>query len=78
MCLKYYCYGTHKTPVSEYEVLIIKKLLIKGREKNYSKQRSGLIYKIINIKFIFIINTFVSSLINCYAWILKILKCRLG
>ncbi|GEN77058.1 hypothetical protein CHA01nite_27980 [Chryseobacterium hagamense] len=31
-------YGTHKTPVSDYEVLIIKKLLNKGKEKNYLKR----------------------------------------
>ena len=41
-------------PVSDHEVLIIKKILNKGKEKNYSKYTSDLIYKIINIKFIFI------------------------
>jgi len=53
-----------KLPVSVREVLIIKNLHLKISKKSIQKMLLKIISLIINIKFIFIINTFAPSIIK--------------
>jgi len=53
-----------KLPVSALEVLIIKNLHLKVSKKTVRKMLFKIISLIINIKFIFIINTFAPSIIK--------------
>jgi hypothetical protein len=56
--------GHIKLPISVLEVLIIKKLHLKVSKKTIQKMLLKIISRIINIKFIFIINTFALSIIK--------------
>jgi hypothetical protein len=56
--------GHIKLPVSVLEVLIIKKLHLKVSKKTIQKMVLEIISQRINIKFIFIINTFAPSIIK--------------
>jgi hypothetical protein len=56
--------GHIKLPVSVLEVLIIKNLHLKVSKKTIQKLLLEIISHRINIKFIFIINTFAASIIK--------------